>query len=145
MQQFLLSTVKKISVSAKLRITRILFAIAMLAGFSVSAMSQATNGIYESYAILSINGGANAFYDMNAVTPNPDFQGAALGSFNSSNSLVVKGGQNKTFKCNGGDITGGNLNYRVWLTSAGASGSFTAIPMSFVSNDAGGCGGNQTW
>ncbi len=117
---------------------------AMLLMTCLKGFSQ-TNGIYESYAILSLNGGANAFYDMNAATANPDFQGATLGSFNSSNSLVVKGGQNKTFKCSGGDITGGNLNYRVWLTSAGASGTFTAIPMSFVSNDAGGCGGNQTW
>lgn len=104
-----------------------------------------SNGIYESYAILDINAGGNTYYDMNATTANPDFQGAALGSFNSANSLVVKGGQNKTFKCDGGDIFNGSLRWRVWLTSAGASGSFNTESMSFVSNDGGGCGGNQTW
>ncbi|MDI1255676.1 MAG: hypothetical protein PSV16_06210, partial [Flavobacterium sp.] len=112
--------------------------------FAASSYAQ-TNGIYESYAIVSTNGGANTFYDLLAVTGNPDFQGSNLGSFNASNSLVIKGGQNKTFKCSGGDITNGNLRWRVWLTSAGASGSFNAESMSFVSNDAGGCGGNQTW
>ncbi len=112
--------------------------------FTAGSFAQ-TNGIYESYAILSINGGANAYYDMQAATVNPDFQGANLGNFNSTQSLVVKGGQNKTFKCSGGDIFNGHHYYRVWKTSAGASGVFTSQLMSFVSNDAGGCGGNQTW
>lgn len=113
--------------------------------FLASTSKAQTTGIYESYAILSINGAANTYYDMNAVTANTDFQGANLGSFTSANSLVVVGGQNKTFKCSGGDVTGGNLYYRVWSTSAGASGTFTSVGMGFVSNDAGGCGGNQTW
>ncbi len=113
--------------------------------FSNSSLYAQTNGIYESYAIMSINGGANAYYDMAAATPNPDFQGANLGSFNNTQSLVVIGGQNKTFKCSGGDISGGSLKWRVWLTSAGPSGAFNSISYGFVSNDAGGCGGNQTW
>ncbi len=122
------------------------FVFMMLAtGTFVNNAFAQTNGIYESYAILSINGGANAYYDMNATTGNPDFQGAALGNFAFAQSLVVKGGQNKTFKCSGGDITNGRLKWRVWKTSAGASGSFTTETMGFVSNDAGGCGGNQTW
>uniref|UniRef100_UPI00262400D8 hypothetical protein n=1 Tax=Flavobacterium sp. TaxID=239 RepID=UPI00262400D8 len=105
-----------------------------------------SNGIYESYAILSVNGGANAYYDMQAATVNPDFQGANLGTFTlGTNTLVVKGGQNKTFKCSGGDITNGKLRWRVWLTSAGASGAFNTESMGFLSNDSGGCGGNQTW
>ena len=73
------------------------FILLMMSGFANNLAAQ-TNGIYESYAILSLNGGANAFYDMNAITANPDFQGSALGSYNASNSLVVKGGQNKTLK-----------------------------------------------
>ncbi|MBK9730312.1 MAG: hypothetical protein IPO83_03320 [Chitinophagaceae bacterium] len=116
----------------------------LLVLFSAVSFAQ-TNGIFESYAILSLNGGANAFYDMNATTGNPDFQGASLGSYTTAQSIVVKGGQNKTFKCDGGDITNGHLKWRVWLTSSGAGGSFNTENMSFVSNDAGGCGGNQTW
>lgn len=113
----------------------------LLSGLS----AQAVSGIYEAYGILSINGGANTYYDMCATTGNPDLQGANLGNFNATNSLVVKGGQNKTYKCDGCDITNGNTWYRVWLTSGGPSGSFTQLSMGFVSNDAGGCGGNQTW
>ena len=117
----------------------------LTAGTFVNNVFAQTNGIYESYAILSLNGGANAYYDMNAATVNPDFQGAALGNFSFAQSLVVKGGQNKTFKCSGGDITNGRLNWRVWKTSSGASGAFSIVSMGFISNDAGGCGGNQTW
>ena len=111
------------------------FVFMMLAtGIFVNNVFAQTNGIYESYAILSINGGANAYYDMNAATANPDFEGAALGSFTFAQSLEVKGGQNKTFKCSGGDITNGRLKWRIWKTSAGASGSFTTVSMGFVSN-----------
>ena len=120
----------------------------LLLVFCLAAVSPAfsqSNGIYESYAIISINGGGNAYYDMAASTPNTDFQGANLGTYNYTQSLVVKGGQNKTFKCSGGDITNGAMNWRVWKTSAGASGGFSSISYGFVSNDAGGCGGNQTW
>ncbi|MFY7884403.1 MAG: beta strand repeat-containing protein, partial [Dolichospermum sp.] len=106
--------------------------------------SQCTSGIYESYAILSINGGANTFYDMQASTANADFNGLNLGTFNNSQSIVIRGGQIKTFKCNGRNITGGNFNYRVYLTSS-PSGSYAALSTGFLSNDAGGCGGNQTW
>lgn len=107
--------------------------------------TKAQSGIYESYAILSVNGGANKYYDMNAATGNTDFNGNYLGNFFPGSSLVVKGGQNKTFKCGGCDITNGFLQYRVYLTSGGPSGAFTGISMNFLSNDAGGCGGNQTW
>jgi len=107
--------------------------------------SFAQSGIYESYAILSINGGANAYYDMQATTGNPDFQGANLGSFNASNSLTLKGGENKTFKCSPCDITNGSLWYRVYPTST-PSGSFNQISYFFGANLGTGCGGNdQRW
>lgn len=104
-----------------------------------------TTGIYESYAILNTNGGGNTYYDLNAATPNADFNNANLGTFLSgTNTLVFAGGENKTFKCSGGNVTGSNIYYRVYLSS-GSGGSFTGLGMGFVSNDAGGCGGNQTW
>lgn len=120
--------------------------LAVLFVFLGVKLSAQTTNIYESYAILSLNGGANAYYDMFASTPNPDFNGANLGNFNASNSLVVKGGENKTSKCSGGNITGGNLNYKVYLTSAGPSGGFTSVGMSFLQNYNTGCGnGDQQW
>ena len=120
-----------------------LFFVVMLQSTITSA--QCSTGIYESYAIVSINNGSNAFYDMQATTVLPDFDGANLGTFSPSQSLVLKGGQNKTFKCNGGDVTGSRIFYRVWKTSDGASGTFIQVNHGFLSNDAGGCGGNQTW
>ena len=58
-----------------------------------------TSGIYESYAVLSIKGGSNSYYDMQATTGNPDFNGANLGSFvYGLETLVFKGGENKTYK-----------------------------------------------
>ena len=107
---------------------------------------QANIQIYESYAILSINGGANSYYDMDAFTGNPDFQGANLGSYGTGSSLVVKGGQSKTTKCNGGNVTGGNFYYRYYLTSSGPSGAFTPIGIGFNANLSTGCGGgDQVW
>ena len=104
-----------------------------------------TTGIYESYAIINANGAGNTYYDLSAVTANPDFQGANLGTFTASQTLVLAGGQNKTFKCSGGNVTGSNIYYRVYSVS-GIAGSFSsAIAYGFTSNDTGGCGGNQTW
>lgn len=129
----------------KRKLLHSVFSCALLFIFK-QAVAQ-TNSIYESYVILSINGSLPAYYDMAAATSNVDFQGANLGDFDSSNSLVIKGGQNKTVKCNGGNTTGGTLYYRVWLTSAGASGSFTGITMNFGRDDPGAGSGcqNQSW
>jgi hypothetical protein len=104
------------------------------------------SGIYESYAVLNINGAGNSFYDMQAITANPDLQGANLGTFTigAGNSLVIAGGENKTFKCAPCDITNGNLWFRVW--SGSPSGSFTNVGLGFNSNLGTGCGGNdQKW
>jgi hypothetical protein len=126
---------------------RVLLVVCICVGVLQLRVAAQTSGIYESYAILSVNGGANKFYDMNAATGNTDFEGNYLGDFFPGGSLVVKGGQNKIFKCGTCDIFNGFLQYRVYLTSGGPSGAFTGIGMGFVSNDPGappGCT-NQTW
>ena len=107
-----------------------IFTLSLTLFVAVLSFAQTTS-IFGSFAILSLNGGANAYYDMQSATGNPDFQGANLGNYNASNSIVMKGGQNKTNKCSGGNVTGSNLFYRVWLTSAGASGAFTSISEGF--------------
>ncbi len=110
-----------------------------------SLYASAQSGIYESYVILSINGGANAYYDMQATTGNPDFQGANLGNFSGANTLTLKGGENKTFKCAPCDITNGSLWYRVYQTGT-TPGSFSQVSYFFGSNLGSGCGGNdQSW
>jgi len=91
-------------------------------------------GIFDGFLFTSTNGGGLAFYDLGATTGNTDFQGAALGSFNPASATFTLGGQHKTFKNNGTDVTGSSLFYRVWLTSGGASGSFTSVNMPFQLN-----------
>jgi hypothetical protein len=117
--------------------------------FSINAAAPpaATAGIYESYAIMNF-GGVDMYYDLLANTGNPDFNGANLGTFNSSQSLYLDGAQNKTYKCSApSDVLNGKLFYRVYPT-AGAPGIFSAaVNLPFLSNDgATGCGGqNQSW
>jgi hypothetical protein len=103
--------------------------------------------IYESYVVLNINGGGNNYYDLEANTPLFDFNNTFLGTFTPGiNSIVFVGGQNKTTKCNGGNVTGGNIYYRIHLKSC-SGGSFSSLPLGFKSDDVGApcLGQNQTW
>ncbi len=128
-----------------LLLRRALFLCTFLLGFFKESLGQ-TIGIYESYIVLNINNTGNSWYDLNASTSNQDFQGTNLGNFEPGvSSLVLKGGQNKTYKCDGGNVTGGNLFYRVYVTSNSSPGNFNSIGFGWSSNDGGGCGGNQTW
>ncbi|NUO03119.1 MAG: choice-of-anchor D domain-containing protein, partial [Saprospiraceae bacterium] len=122
---------------AKLFLTSTLFAFA----FALQAQS----GIFESYAIIN-TGASDLFYDLQATTGNPDFNGANLGSFSQcTGTLRLDGGQNKTFKCPGDDITNGTIWYRVYPTGS-PSGSFTSVNLPFAANLGSGCGGNdQQW
>jgi trimeric autotransporter adhesin len=130
---------------SKNTINNLIATMTLLLLFSFSNITAQTSGIYESYAIINANATGNVFYDLSAVTTNVDFQGANLGSFTQAQTLVLAGGQNKTYKCSGGNITGSNIYYRVYPVS-GSAGSFSsAIAFGFGSNDSGGCGGNQTW
>jgi hypothetical protein len=125
----------------------VVFVLLLCVGFkNVNAQS----GIYETYAIMSLNGGANAYYDMLATTGNPDFNGANLGTYTVGvNSLAIKGGQNKVYKCGADDITSGELWYRIYEQSA-VPGVFIGGTFlnEFVTNPGGtpGCGGvHQQW
>ena len=127
--------------SSRFSATLLLAAFAVL--FGVPDSHGASNyGIFETYVILKLNGGANVFYDAGASTANPDFQGTSLGSFNPSlNSLILNGGEVKTFKNGPGNVTGAFLDYRIWLTG-NESGSFIERSVPF-NNDLG--GGDQRW
>lgn len=99
-------------------------------------------GIFESYAILNVNNGGNTYYDLQATTGNPDFNGLDLGSFNSATqSIIFKGGEMKTWKNSGGNVNGGNIRYVVYPT-ASPSSSFSSISYSWIS-DLG--NGDQKW
>jgi hypothetical protein len=71
-------------------------------------------GFNNTLIILSLNGGANTYYDMNAETANTDFNGANLGTFAAgSSNLTLKGAEHNVWKCGGADISATNLQYRI--------------------------------
>ncbi|MBM3451599.1 MAG: InlB B-repeat-containing protein, partial [Bacteroidetes bacterium] len=103
-------------------------------------------GFNSTYAILSINGGANAYYDLQATTSNPDFNGSNLGLFyTGTNTLTLKGAEHNVYKCGSSDLTSTRLMYRIYPTS-GTGGSFTSINVNWASGFNNGCGGqDQQW
>ena len=101
-------------------------------------------GVFETYVVMNAAGAGNQFYDLAASTTNPDFNAASLGTFGCNGSLIIAGGENKTFKCNGCNVTGSTLRYRVYPTGS-PSGSFIGVNLPFSANLAGGCGGDQRW
>ena len=105
----------------------------------MSYSAQAT-GIFESYAVLKINGGLNTYYDLQASTTNLDFNGLDLGTFTAGQTLVFVGGENKTWKNGGGDVTGGRIHYRVYTGTL--SGIFSNISFNWI-QDLG--NGDQKW
>ncbi|TBV25653.1 hypothetical protein DMZ43_12005 [Meridianimaribacter sp. CL38] len=115
----------------------------------ISNLSIGQSNIYESYLILDINSSGNTFYDLQANTGNQDFDGLNLGTFTSSNSLILNGAQNQTYKCFSDNILNSWLDYRVYLISDAPS---AFIPHEILFNTDDGtsnhCGGNsidQTW
>lgn len=104
-----------------------------------------TAGFNSTFAVLSINGGANTYYDLQAATANADFNGANLGNFTTSNSLVLKGAEHNVFKCGGCDLTSTRIYYRMYL-SGSTPGAFSNLNIGFAAGGANGCGGeDQQW
>jgi hypothetical protein len=104
-----------------------------------------TAGFNSSFAVLSFNGGSNIYYDLQATTGNPDFNGSNLGNFNSSNSITLKGAEHNVYKCGGCDLTSTRLYYRVYQTGS-TPGAFSNLNIGFFAGGANGCGGqDQQW
>jgi hypothetical protein len=103
-------------------------------------------GFNNTFIILSLNGGANTYYDLKANTSNIDFNGANLGTFTAgSSNLILKGAEHNVYKCGGADLTSTRLQYQIYLT-ASSSGSFTPQIIGYTSGGANGCGGqDQQW
>ena len=109
----------------------------------------------ETKIILSVNGTADTYYDLSANSSDGNqFQNNGdLGTFEEgASTLTLQGVEHKVSKCNGGDVHGSELYYRIYPYGS-ASGSFTNVDgnggymtTSWVSNDSssGGCD-YQTW
>jgi hypothetical protein len=121
---------------------KIIIGFAILYNLNLNAQ---TAGFNTTYAVLSINGGSNVYYDLQASTGNPDFQGANLGNFTASNSLLLKGAEHNVYKCGGCDLTSTRIYYRVYKTGT-TPGSFLNLNIGYSSGFTNGCGGeDQQW
>jgi Secretion system C-terminal sorting domain len=102
--------------------------------------------INESSILLNINGGGEISYDLAGSTANPDFDGTDFGAFNCLNSLTLIGGENRVSHCIPCEIISCSLQYRIWRTDQGVSGSFISLNLPFNSNLGTGCDNNdQSW
>ena len=103
---------------------------------AISTGAFAGVGIFGSYIGINANGAGNSWYGAQEWgNPMQDFGGASLGVIdtNSGGTLAISGFQVQTFKFDAGDITGANLQYRVYLTNA-TPGSFNSIAAGFIAN-----------
>lgn len=119
---------------------KIYFLFLTIISFGMFKSQSPDAGIFESYAILNINSAGNTYYDMQATTANLDFNGANLGTFTNAESIVLAGGEIKTFKNNGGDVTGGKIYYKVY--KGAPSGNYASIDFAWI-QDLG--NGDQKW
>ena len=76
-----------------------------------------SQGIYESYIIMDVNGGGNTYYDLNATTGNSDFNGNNFGVFSTGNTLYLKGFEHKVWQNGGTGFEWDRLHYKVEETS----------------------------
>ena len=98
-------------------------------------------GMFNQFVFTTTNTSApQTFYDVGATTGNPDFQGANLGTFTVGATYYL-GGQQRTFKDNGSDVTSSGVAWRVY--SGSPSGAFTTVPMPFQFNT--GVNNDQQW
>jgi hypothetical protein len=59
---------------------------------------------------------------------------------------LLNGGQNKIYRCGAANIYQNRLWYRIYLTSASPTGSFTPMQVNYLSGYNNGCGGqDQVW
>lgn len=112
--------------------------------FSAAAQSA---GFNTTYIVLQVNGGPQTYYDLQATTANPDFNGTSLGSFcrNSGSGLLFLGAEHNVYKCGGCDLQSSRIFYRIYPTGSPA-GSFISNDIGYSSGSANGCGGeDQMW
>ena len=105
----------------------VLAAFVLLSG---SLMAQNV-GIFQTYVVLDINGTGNQFLAGGINSDGaPSFNGMNFGTVS---SLVLNGGEAKTFKNGGGDVFGAELNYRVYEQAA-TPGGFAQVNLPFDAN-----------
>jgi len=113
-------------------------ALFVIAALLVPATGFGAVGIFDAFVFTSLNGGGLSFYDIGAATGNPDFQGSTLGTFDRFTDTLQLGGQQKSWKNSGSDVTGHTIFWRILELGGG----FASVNMPFQL-DLG--GGDQQW
>ena len=112
---------------------------------SLTPVAESTDdwNIWQSYVIL--NSGLDNVYMAGGLNPDavhPSFDGADFGSLSTDGStLILNGGEIKTYKDNSANVCGGNIQYRVYANGE-TPGIFNAVSLGFAA-DLG--NGNQKW
>ncbi len=101
-------------------------------------------GIYQTYAIID-DGNTTTYYhggiNNGGTTP---YSGHTFGTVT---QLTLKGGEIKSWKNGGGDVTGAKLYYRIYVSSPVPNPlpSFTELDLPWAENGVDGNGDNQKW
>lgn len=112
--------------------------LTFLAFFISLNFMMAATGVFESYVFFSKNG-SDDNYKGSLGHAGTVFNGASLGDVS---SLTLKGGELKTFKNSGGDVTGAGLQYKIYKQGS-SPGGFIFQNLPFNANIGG--GGDQSW
>ncbi len=111
---------------------------------SLTALAQ-NAGIYQTYINISINSGT-PIYRAGGITSDPGavpFNNSTYATANTS--IILNGGEIKTFKNGGGDVTGARLFFRKYAVGATPPATFTQVNLTTVTNNVDGNSTNQKW
>ena len=73
-------------------------------------------GFFDVFVVAKVKSANEVIYDLNGPLTNTsysDFDGESFGDFSTNESLIIRGGETKTYKNSGCDITGADLYYYV--------------------------------
>lgn len=121
-----------------------------ICGLLTVGTSFGATGIFGSYVDIFTT--TSTVYKGENFSSSPSFNGANLGTFNLADTLIITRSQIDTYKNGGGDVTGAEIQYRVYLTGQ-TPGAFSTQSYGWQSNatyvDYGGMtvtgGGDQAW
>ncbi|MBK8092640.1 MAG: hypothetical protein IPK32_11835 [Verrucomicrobiaceae bacterium] len=114
-----------------------------------AAPSFGATGMFGSFLFVDTNqsGGFTSSEYYGANEPDPDtlaaLSGANFGSFTQGSSVIIAG-EVLTYKNSGGDVYGGNVNWRVY-SSGSPSGSYNVFALGWTSDATFGAADGQTF
>ena len=104
----------------------------VLAFLALPCIGGAATGVFGSYAQIFTTS-STVYVAQSYSGSNPSFDGANLGIFSLSDTLEITNASLLTFKNSGGDVTGAQLQYRVYEVGD-TPGSFSIVNLGFGSN-----------